>query len=362
MSMQAVSARSYLRIFFFVMAIVLTVATLLTPTSAQAAFHLMVIDEVMAGAGGASDIQFVELKMLAGGQNVVNGTGLIFYDSSGNPTATFVLPSNVGGSASGSSILIGTAAFASASSVAPDFAMPSNLNAPDGRVCFTYPNLTTVIDCVGYGSFTGSNSPYGTPAVGLPITGNSSLKRGSETDNNAADFALGTPAPRNNAGQAGTVTPPDTTEPVLASSAVNGTSLVSTYTESNGLDVASTPATADYGVSTDGVAQAVTGVVVGANTVTLTLSPGVANGDTVTVSYTASVDPIQDEAGNPAADLVNQPVTNDTPLPPATPTPVPTPTPTPEPVPGLSTPGIWLLAGVMAVLVAFVVRRRRSPA
>ena len=44
--------------------------------------------------------------------------------------------------------------------------------------------------------------------------------------------------------------------------------------------------------------------------VTLTLSAGLANSDTVTVSYTANVIPIQDLAGNDAASLVGQAVTN----------------------------------------------------
>ena len=48
--------------------------------------------------------------------------------------------------------------------------------------------------------------------------------------------------------------------------------------------------------------------------VTLTLSPGVASADTVTVSYTAGADPIQDIAENDAADLVNTPVANNTPV------------------------------------------------
>ena len=330
------------------LACALMLATLLTPMPAGAAFHIMIIDEVMAGAGGAANIQFVELKMQAAGQNVVSGTKLLFYDATGNQTATFTFPSNVGSGANGASILIGTTQFASASSVTPDFTMPSNLNALDGRVCFTYPNGTTLIDCVAYGNFTGSNGPYGSPAAVLPVSGNSSLERVTDTNNNANDFSLGTPAPRNNAGQTGDVTPPDTTAPVLASAVANGTSLVLTYTELNGLDTGSTPATTDLSIGTDGAAQSVTGVVVSTNIVTLTLSPDVASGASITVSYTAGVNPIQDGAGNAAANLMNEPVTNSTPTP---------------PIPALSTAGIWVLAGILAVLLTWSVRRRwRSPA
>ena len=108
---------------------------------------------------------------------------------------------------------------------------------------------------------------------------------------------------------------PDGTAPVLATAAVNGTSLVLTYTELNGLDTDSTPANGDFSIGTDGPAQSVTGVVVNANDVTLTLSPAVGNSDTITVSYTAGANKIQDVATNAAANLVAQAVTNNTPAP-----------------------------------------------
>ena len=183
------------------------------PTPADAAFHVMVIDEVMYGAGGDSSIQFIELKMQAGGQNFVSGTKLVFYDAAGTKTAVFTLPANVTNGANGSSILIGTTQFAAASSVGVDFTMPSNVNGPAGKVCFTYPNETTLIDCVAYGSFTGGTAEFGTPAPALSSAGNSSLKRSSDTDNNANDFSLGTPSPTNNGSQTGAVTPPATATP-----------------------------------------------------------------------------------------------------------------------------------------------------
>ena len=102
---------------------------------------------------------------------------------------------------------------------------------------------------------------------------------------------------------------PDTTPPSLTTAEVNATSLVLTYDEA--LDAASVPATTDFAIDTSGAAQSVGVVAVSGTTLTLTLSPGVANGDTV--SYTANVTPIQDLAGNDAASLVGQAVTNSTP-------------------------------------------------
>ena len=179
-----------------------TLLFFLTPQQASALFHRMHIDEVMAGAGGDSSIQFVELRMEASGQNQIVNHTIQFYNASGAQTGTFTFSGNVTNAANGASILIGTTAFDSASSVTPDFFMSSDVVAPDGRVCFEN------IDCVAYGNYTGSNTGYGSAASALPTSGNSSLKRSTNTNNNANDFALGTPAPRNNAGQTGTVTSP----------------------------------------------------------------------------------------------------------------------------------------------------------
>ena len=104
---------------------------------------------------------------------------------------------------------------------------------------------------------------------------------------------------------------PDTTPPALSTAEVNGSSLVLTYNET--LDTNSVPANGDFSIGTDGYAQTVTAVGVSGTDVTLTLSPGVASADTVTVSYTAGADPIQDIAENDAANLLDQALVNNTP-------------------------------------------------
>ena len=91
-------------------------------------------------------------------------------------------------------------AFEAVATVVPDFTMAADVMAPDGRVCFE------TIDCVAYGSFVGDNTGYGTPATALTITGVQSLIRiFTGTPDNSTDYALGTPAPRNNAGQSGVI-------------------------------------------------------------------------------------------------------------------------------------------------------------
>ena len=104
----------------------------------------------------------------------------------------------------------------------------------------------------------------------------------------------------------------DTTAPLLVSAEVgnvDSTSLILTYNEA--LDTGSVPAVGDYSVN-DGAANAVTNVAVSGNTVDLTLTNAVDAGDSVTVSYTAGVNPIRDTATIPnnAANLTNQVVTN----------------------------------------------------
>ena len=108
----------------------------------------------------------------------------------------------------------------------------------------------------------------------------------------------------------------DTTPPVLVSATVDGISLVLAYDEA--LDTGSVPVIGDFSIDTDGAAV-LNAVGVSGTDVTLTLSPGVASVDTVTVSYTAGADPIQDTAGNDATNLVNELVTNSTPAPDTTP-------------------------------------------
>ncbi|MCH7886647.1 MAG: hypothetical protein IIA58_01645 [Candidatus Marinimicrobia bacterium] len=103
----------------------------------------------------------------------------------------------------------------------------------------------------------------------------------------------------------------DTTPPALFSATVDNSSLVLVYDEQ--LDPNSVPVSGDFSIGTNGGdAQSVTAAGVSGTDVTLTLSPGVASGDAVTVSYSAGDNPIQDTAGNDAANLVDESVTNNT--------------------------------------------------
>jgi uncharacterized repeat protein (TIGR02059 family) len=119
----------------------------------------------------------------------------------------------------------------------------------------------------------------------------------------------------------------DTTAPALSSAVISssGTSLILTYNETLS---ATTAATSAFTISNSGTAVTVSSVSLSGSTVTLSLGSTIRMGGVVTVSYTdptASNDPnaIQDSAGNDAASLSSQSVTNNSTIagPPAAPTP-----------------------------------------
>jgi uncharacterized repeat protein (TIGR02059 family) len=108
----------------------------------------------------------------------------------------------------------------------------------------------------------------------------------------------------------------DTTAPTFTSAVVNGSSLAMTYGES--LDNLHLPSNSTFTVNVNSVARTVSNVAVSGATVTLTLATPVVSGDTVTVAYadptvgSNDTNALQDSAGNDAATLAAQSVTNNT--------------------------------------------------
>ncbi|MCW5258681.1 hypothetical protein D5038_20725 [Verminephrobacter aporrectodeae subsp. tuberculatae] len=151
-----------------------------------------------------------------------------------------------------------------------------------------------------------------TVAYADPTTGNDANAIQDAAGNDAASFAA--TAVVNNTPAAA-----DTTPPVIATAVVTGNQLVLTYADESNLDAARTAAASAFAVSSAGNAAAISvgSVAVSAKTVTLTLSRDVTNAETVTLSYTKPTgdNVIQDAAGNDAANLIDQVVTNRTPAP-----------------------------------------------
>jgi hypothetical protein len=133
----------------------------------HATFHIVQIQEVMAGANGNPAIQFIELTMLGPIENCQHSED---YDPE-----------------------------------SPKFRCLDESGPPDfsaARLCRrgADPHAARHTECLSYGAFAGDSEGFGSPAPALPITGAVSLRRVNSTVNNAADFVLSTPAPCANTG------------------------------------------------------------------------------------------------------------------------------------------------------------------
>ena len=202
----------YLRVILLSLAVAASVAALAAlallprPRSSEALFHFAVIDEVMTSYSGNASVQFVEIRMLTGGQDMVMNSVLGAFNSSGSYLGdVLIVPSNVTNSGAGVRWIMGTSAFATASGLTPDFIMPAGLPA-SGMVCWGAPGTlppapgswdhtvpANYVDCLAYGGYTGpTNFHIGTPT---PLNGiGHSMQRTTETNNNNADFICADPA------------------------------------------------------------------------------------------------------------------------------------------------------------------------
>ncbi len=205
--------------------IVIALAVSLPASPASAIVHLAEVHEIMVGADGDPDVQFIEINMRLGGQNITNGSHLASFDSSGSFSSLLITFSgNVPNGGDGVRWIVGTSEFESASGITADFVIPASpgLPAGAGMVClfeafrdFTDP--VGSVDCLAYGGagFTGSNpnsSPSEAATTG-PGDGAKSLTRIVPASlfgaapwargDQANDFALRCPTPENNAGEIG---------------------------------------------------------------------------------------------------------------------------------------------------------------
>lgn len=198
-------------------AVLVIVAALAASAPAPAAFHLMKVVELFPGTAASPNAQYVVLQMYANGQNVVGGHDVTVFNAAGAVIGTVTLGSNVANGASQAKILIATTQAATFFNVAADFTLTTALPLRGGKVCFDI----NEIDCVAWGDYSGTSLGVGTPfapATGLVpgraairrldiVAPNNTLQDGDDTDQSSNDFVAGVPAPRNNAGVAGTIPP-----------------------------------------------------------------------------------------------------------------------------------------------------------
>jgi hypothetical protein len=202
----------------------LTIAAALAFTStASATYHLNFIRQIHPdnshfGGMPPQDLggEWVELQMYADGENQVAGKVIRTFFGDGGLRSQYVIAPrmdtpNAPNGQNQRTILISS--LFTPEGVTADYVAPVEdlqMTGQDGAVCYTEndPPTYTPIDCVAYGNFTGT-LPVGTPAVATPF--GSTLERGiargcptaldplDDSNNSAADFALSTNPPRNNA-------------------------------------------------------------------------------------------------------------------------------------------------------------------
>jgi hypothetical protein len=172
---------------------------------AGAAFHLIKVKEVFPGNSSSPNAHFIELQMYAAGQTQVGGHPVTVYDSTGALVGTFTFGSSVPNGADQATILVATTEAQTYYGVTADLIMTPVIAPSGGAVCFDN------IDCVSWGTFSGSTpSPSGTPWAG-PIPSSLSIQRkisggtnpnaldaGDDTDDSNTDFDHAPPTPEAN--------------------------------------------------------------------------------------------------------------------------------------------------------------------
>ena len=180
---------------------------LLFAAPAAADTHQMEIEEVLTSWQGDDTVQFLELEMLADGQNALStGSELMVDDATGNPANRhfFTFPNDVATGVAGARVLISTVQAAQITGITPDFQVSDAfLPTLAGRVCYIGVDPMqgpVIVDCLAYGKYTGNNGAFGHPT---PLTPDDrSLVRRARTHDNRTDWTTTlTPQPQNNAGQ-----------------------------------------------------------------------------------------------------------------------------------------------------------------
>jgi hypothetical protein len=184
------------------------------PKPAEAAFHIAEIHEAMFGMGGDPDAQYVEINMIAAGQNLVSQSRLSAWNANGTFLGEILLvPANVPGSGVNRRWIMGTSEFAAMTGLTPDFTFTAVSLPATGMICWGAPsvsippnpptwdmtNSANYIDCLPYGGYNQANIRFGPASASRLNDGDVSLTRTQHTDHANTDFALMCPSPQNNA-------------------------------------------------------------------------------------------------------------------------------------------------------------------
>jgi hypothetical protein len=173
-----------------------------TAAPVAAATNQVLLSEILGSWQGDDDVQFVELVLAVDGATDVSGASLTFASTGVGDRRSFQFIADVTNGDAGRRILLATTHGAQVMGIVPDFILPSGLLPPrTGRVCYQIPDLlggTTLVDCLAYGGFTGSNGSFGVPLAIGPD--DRSLERVSASGTNRVDWrGRLAPTPANNA-------------------------------------------------------------------------------------------------------------------------------------------------------------------
>jgi hypothetical protein len=178
-------------------------ALVLMTQRADATFHLNLIAELYPGSYAKPDAQYVMLRSQSPLQNRIAGKAIITFNPDGTRGPDFgTFTTDSANTASGARYLMTTSSAQTLFGFTrTDGTASGRLPSPSGRICFVDPASGLVVDCVAYGAYTGSNTGFGAPAVGL--VSQKALVRvvfSTVSKNNATDFGLGPPNPLNSFG------------------------------------------------------------------------------------------------------------------------------------------------------------------
>jgi hypothetical protein len=185
-------------------ALAVTAVLAIGAPAASATFHLISIREVYAGSTANPGSEYVELQMWDGDQNHVAGHLLRTYDATGAVTGTDAFVADVPRGANQSTLVLATPEAEAEIGFLADAGMsPSGrLDPSGGAVCWES------IDCVAWGSFSGSLPSPANPAAAIPdgmalrrsiAPGCASLLEPTDDHDSGVDFSPAFPGPRPNA-------------------------------------------------------------------------------------------------------------------------------------------------------------------
>jgi hypothetical protein len=102
--------------------LIVLLAILMPANLAQAAFHLMQIEQVIGGVNGDTTAQAIQLRMRSVGQNVVSLSKVVVVDAAGaNPILLENLTTNVANSQAGRRVLLATSSFGTYTDAGTEF-------------------------------------------------------------------------------------------------------------------------------------------------------------------------------------------------------------------------------------------------